>query len=115
VPSNCQSPIAASLQMRSGEDVQVIAELDFDHSVNEQWSIELHCNEGVMRLDAGGAQVSIDGVTQSVSEEGEYPAMYEHFARLIDAGKSDLDLQPLRIVADSFFVGSKEAVAAFIE
>lgn len=115
VPSNCQSPIAASLQMRSGEDVQVIAELDFDHSVNEQWSIELHSDEGVMRLDAGGAQVSIDGVTQSVSEEGEYPAMYEHFARLIDAGKSDLDLQPLRIVADSFFVGSKEAVAAFIE
>lgn len=115
VPSNCQSPIAASLQMRSGEGVRVDAELDFDHSVNEQWSIELHSDEGVMRLDAGGAQVSIDGVTQSVSEEGEYPAMYGHFARLIDAGESDLDLQPLRIVADSFFVGSKEAVAAFIE
>ncbi|HEX8586865.1 Gfo/Idh/MocA family oxidoreductase [Pseudomonas sp.] len=115
VPSNCQSPIAASLQMRSGEGVRVDAELDFDHSVNEQWSIELHSDEGVMRLDAGGAQVSIDGVTQGVSEEGEYPAMYGHFARLIDAGKSDLDLQPLRIVADSFFVGSKETVAAFIE
>lgn len=115
VPSNCQSPIAASLQMRSGENVQVVAELDFDHSVNEQWSIELQCDEGVMRLDAGGAQVSIDGVTQAVSEEGEYPAMYGHFARLIDGGKSDLDLQPLRIVADSFFVGSKETVAAFHE
>lgn len=115
VPSNCQSPIAASLQMRSGDDVRVIAELDFDHSVNEQWSIELQCDEGVMRLDAGGAQVSIDGVTQAVSEEGEYPAMYGHFARLIDGGKSDLDLQPLRIVADSFFVGSKETVAAFHE
>lgn len=115
VPSNCQSPIAASLQMRSGEEVRVIAELDFDHGVNEQWSIELHCNDGVMRLDAGGAQVSIDGVGQTVSEEGEYPAMYGHFARLIDAGKSDLDLQPLRIVADSFFVGGKETVAAFYE
>lgn len=115
VPSNCQSPIAASLQMRSGDDVRVIAELDFDHSVKEQWSIELHADEGVMRLDAGGAQVSIDGVAQTVSEEGEYPAMYGHFARLIETGKSDLDLQPLRIVADSFFVGSKEAVAAFHE
>jgi len=115
VPSNCQSPIAASLQMRSGDDVRVIAELDFDHSVNEQWSIELHSDEGVMRLDAGGAQVSIDGVAQTVSEEGEYPAMYGHFARLIETGKSDLDLQPLRIVADSFFVGSKETVAAFHE
>lgn len=115
VPSNCQSPIAASLQMRSGDDVRVIAELDFDHSVKEQWSIELHADESVMRLDAGGAQVSIDGVAQTVSEEGEYPAMYGHFARLIETGKSDLDLQPLRIVADSFFVGSKETVAAFHE
>ncbi|MBD8123200.1 Gfo/Idh/MocA family oxidoreductase [Pseudomonas lutea] len=115
VPGNCQSPIAASMQMRSGEQVRVVAELDFDHSVNEQWSIELECEEGVMRLDAGGAQVNLDGVSQEVSEEGEYPVMYAHFARLIQAGKSDLDLQPLRIVADSFFVGSKTTVADFHE
>jgi D-galactose 1-dehydrogenase len=115
VPSNCQSPIAASLQMRSGPAVHVVAELDFDHSVNEQWSIELHCEEGVMRLDAGGAQVAIDGVSQPVAEEGEYPAMYRHFAQLIADRQSDLDLQPLRIVADSFFVGSKQTVAEFHE
>jgi D-galactose 1-dehydrogenase len=115
VPSNCQSPIAASIQMRSGEQVQVVAELDFDHGDNELWRIELHTDEGMMRLDSGGAQVSIDGVTQGVSEEGEYPAMYKHFAQLIADKQSDLDLQPLRIVADSFFVGSKETVAEFHE
>jgi D-galactose 1-dehydrogenase len=115
VPSNCQSPIAASVHMRSGEQVKVVAELDFDHSINEQWSIELRCEEGVMRLQAGGAMVSIDGVAQAVRDEGEYPAMYRHFAQLIEDGQSDLDLQPLRIVADSFFVGSKETVAAFHE
>ncbi|MFJ3483782.1 Gfo/Idh/MocA family protein [Pseudomonas sp. NPDC090202] len=115
VPSNCQSPIAASLQMRSGTQVEVLGELDFDHSDNELWRIELHCAEGVMRLDSGGALVSIDGVKQSVSEEGEYPAMYRHFAGLIAGKRSDLDLQPLRIVADSFFVGSKETVAEFHE
>jgi D-galactose 1-dehydrogenase len=115
VPSNCQSPIAASMQMRSGEQVQVVAELDFDHSDNELWRIELHTDEGMMRLDSGGAQISVDGVTQGVSEEGEYPAMYKHFAQLIADKQSDLDLQPLRIVADSFFVGSKETVAEFHE
>jgi D-galactose 1-dehydrogenase len=115
VPSNCQSPIAASVHMRSGEQVKVVAELDFDHSINEQWSIELRCEEGVVRLEAGGAMVSIDGVAQAVRDEGEYPAMYRHFAQLIEDGQSDLDLQPLRIVADSFFVGSKETVAAFHE
>jgi D-galactose 1-dehydrogenase len=115
VPSNCQSPMAASLQIRSGESIEVLAEFDFDHSENEQWSIELHSDNGVLRLDSGGAQVSIDGVAQQVSEEGEYAAVYRHFAELIHAGKSDLDLQPLRVVADSFFVGSKQTVDAFYE
>jgi len=114
VPSNCQSPIAASLNLRGGQ-VPVTAEFDFDHSVNELWRIELQSDDGVLRLDSGGALVSLDGVAQTVSEEGEYPAMYRHFASLIAEGRSDLDLQPLRIVADSFFVGSKETVAAFHE
>ncbi|WP_296188790.1 Gfo/Idh/MocA family protein [Pseudomonas sp. UBA1879] len=114
VPSNCQSPIAASLNLRGGQ-VPVTAELDFDHSVNELWRIELQSDDSVLRLDSGGAQVSLDGVAQKVSEEGEYPAMYRHFASLIAEGRSDLDLQPLRIVADSFFVGSKQTVAAFHE
>ena len=115
VPGNCQSPIAASLNIRTGAQVGVRAEFDFDHSDNEQWRIELQCDEGVLHLDAGGALVSIDGVVQNVSEEGEYPAMYRHFAQLIADRQSDLDLQPLRIVADSFFVGSKEDVADFYE
>jgi D-galactose 1-dehydrogenase len=115
VPGNCQAPIAASLQIRNGGQVDVLAEFDFDHSDNEQWRIELHCDEGVMRLEAGGARVSIDGVPQEVSDEAEYPAMYRHFAELIANHQSDLDLQPLRIVADSFFVGSKTTVADFHE
>ncbi|MFK3974089.1 Gfo/Idh/MocA family protein [Pseudomonas sp. NPDC087358] len=115
VPGNCQSPIAASLNILSAEQVEVLAEFDFDHSDNELWRIELQCDEGMMRLDGGGAQVSIDGVAQGVSEEGEYPAMYRHFAQLIADKRSDLDLQPLRIVADSFFVGSKQTVAEFHE
>lgn len=55
-----------------------------------------------MRLDNGGALLSIDGVPQSVSEEGEYAAVYRHFQQLIGDKASDLDLQPLRLVADSF-------------
>jgi D-galactose 1-dehydrogenase len=115
VPDNCQSPIAADLRIRGAGLVEVLAEFDFDHSDNELWRIELHCEEGTLKLDSGGAQVSLDGVAQRVSEEGEYPAMYRHFAQLIADRQSDLDLQPLRIVADSFFVGSKQTVAAFHE
>ncbi|MFY1663615.1 Gfo/Idh/MocA family protein [Pseudomonas sp. Pseu.R1] len=115
VPGNCQSPITASLNMRTAGQTEVRAEFDFDHGENELWRIELYSDQGMLRLDSGGAVVSIDGAAQTLPDEGEYPAMYRHFAQLIAEGRSDLDLQPLRIVADSFFVGSKEAVADFFE
>lgn len=115
VPSNCQSPIAASIKMADAQGLDVRAEFDFDHGHDELWSIEVRCAEGVLRLDDGGALLSIDGVRQAVSEEGEYAAVYRHFQQLISEGSSDLDLQPLRLVADSFFVGSRASVEPFYD
>ena len=115
VPSNCQSPIAASIKMSDARHLDVRAEFDFDHGRDELWSIEIRCAEGVLRLDNGGALLSIDGVPQTVSEEGEYPAVYRHFQQLIADKTSDLDLQPLRLVADSFFVGSRVSVEPFYD
>ena len=115
VPSNCQAPIAASIKMSDPHQLDVRAEFDFDHGHDELWSIEIRCVEGVLRLDNGGAVLSIDGVRQSVSEEGEYAAVYRHFQQLISDKASDLDLQPLRLVADSFFVGSRTLVEPFYD
>lgn len=115
VPANCQSPIAASIKMSDARQIDVRAELDFDHGQDELWSIEIRCADGVLRLDNGGALLSIDGVRQGVSHEGEYPKVYRHFQQLIQDKASDLDLQPLRLVADSFFVGSRAAVEPFYD
>jgi D-galactose 1-dehydrogenase len=115
VPSNCQSPIAASIKMADACRLDVRAEFDFDHGHDELWSIEVRCAEGVLRLENGGALLSIDGVRQAVSEEGEYAAVYRHFQQLIGDKASDLDVQPLRLVADSFFVGSRVLVEAFYD
>jgi len=115
VPSNCQSPIAASLRLSDPSHLDIRAEFDFDHGHDELWSIEIQCVEGTLRLDNGGALLTIDGVLQSVTEEGEYPAVYRHFQGLIGDKASDLDLQPLRLVADSFFVGSRELVEPFYD
>ncbi|WP_434604655.1 Gfo/Idh/MocA family oxidoreductase [Pseudomonas sp. Z4-7] len=115
VPDNCQSPIAASIRMSDARHLDIRAEFDFDHGHDELWSIEICCAEGVLRLDNGGALLSIDGVRQSVSEEGEYAAVYRHFQQLIGNKASDLDLQPLRLVADSFFVGSRTLVEPFYD
>ena len=115
VPDNCQSPIAASIKMSDARRLDIRAEFDFDHGHDELWSIEIRCTEGTLRLDNGGALLSIDGVRQAVSEEGEYAAVYRHFQQLIGDGASDLDLQPLRLVADSFFVGSRTLVEPFYD
>lgn len=115
VPENCQSPIAASIRMSDTRHLDIRAEFDFDHGHEELWSIEIRCTEGVLRLDNGGALLSIDGVRQAVSEEGEYAAVYRHFQQLIADKTSDLDLQPLRLVADSFFVGSRTRVKPFYD
>jgi D-galactose 1-dehydrogenase len=115
VPGNCQSPIAASIKMSDARQLDIRAEFDFDHGHDELWSIEIRCTEGVLRLENGGALLTIDGIPQSVSKEGEYAAVYRHFRQLIGDKASDLDLQPLRLVADSFFVGSRTSVEPFYD
>lgn len=115
VPQNCQSPIAASLSLTNAQGLPVSVELDFDHDHNELWRIELEAADGVLRLDHGGASLSIDGVAQALPEEGEYPALYRHFHGLIEAGMRDMDTQPLRLVADSFFAGERVTVEPFYE
>jgi len=115
VPQNCQSPIAATLSLTNAQGLPVSVDLDFDHDHNELWRIELEADNSVLRLDHGGASLSIDGVAQTLPEEGEYPALYRHFNGLIEAGARDMDTQPLRLVADSFFAGERVTVEPFYE
>lgn len=112
-PGNRQAPIAADLRMTDSNGLPVAAEFDWDHGHDELWQIEIKAQGSVLRLEQGGAVLSVDGVPQPVATEGEYAAVYRHFQRLVRDGASDTDLQPLRIVADSFFVGSREVVQAF--
>ncbi|WP_296247418.1 Gfo/Idh/MocA family protein [Pseudomonas sp. UBA4194] len=115
VPSNRQAPIAASLRLTDCNGLQVDAEFDWDHGRDELWQIEVHCEEGSARLSHGGARLWLDGVEQGVTDLGEYARVYGHFAQLVGSGGSDTDVQPLRWVADGFFVGSREGVAEFID
>jgi D-galactose 1-dehydrogenase len=47
------------------------------------------------------------------SENLEYPGLYDRFATLIRASLSDVDTDPLRLVADAFLRGKFETVEAF--
>jgi predicted dehydrogenase len=115
VPSNCHSPIAATLGLRTERGLAVEAELDFDHGHDELWRIEFEADGSVLRLDQGGATLSLDGAAQALPDEGEYPALYRHFQGLIQRGASDMDTQPLRVVADSFFAAERVTVEPFYE
>ena len=45
----------------------------------------------------------------------EYPGLYDAFAKLIADGASDVDVSPLRHVADAFLLSERVAAPAFIE
>ena len=113
-PENQQSPIAANLRLRTEDGVEVAAEFDFRHKGEQRWDIELTTTGGVVKLARGGAVLSIDGktITADASMAGEYPRLYERFAALCEAGKSEVDWRPFQLVADAFLIGERRTVAA---
>ncbi|HEX2763262.1 MAG TPA: Gfo/Idh/MocA family oxidoreductase [Allosphingosinicella sp.] len=113
-PENRQTPIAARLTFAGGTDA-FCADLDWRYSDGEKWTLEVEIEEGAsIALLDGGARLMIDGAAEPLHERGEYPGIYERFHELIDNGQSEVDREPLRIVADAFLVGRRERVEPFL-
>jgi predicted dehydrogenase len=112
-PENQQSPIAARLGMRTESGVAIDAEFDFRQKGEQSWDIELITTAGTLKLARGGGELSIDGkaVVADASMAGEYPRLYEKFASLCAAGKSEVDWRPFQLVADAFLIGERRIVA----
>jgi predicted dehydrogenase len=112
-PKGRGAPIAATLAMASG-DANVWADFDFLQTGLQSWTITVETDAETLMLLDGGARLFIDDVEQKLPESLEYPGLYRQFAALIAAGTSDCDLAPLELVADSFLIGERREVAAFI-
>jgi predicted dehydrogenase len=112
-PSNCQAPIAANLAMQTASDQPIDAEFDFRQTGPQSWDIIVQSDARRLVLGHGGNVLTIDGVAQTCDSEAEYPLMYAHFAQLVRAGQSDVDLAPLRLVADAFLCGEPYSTEAF--
>ena len=112
-PENQQSPIAANVRMRTEDGVEIGAEFDFRQKGEQSWDIELTTTTGKLKLAGGGAELTIDGkaVTRDASMAGEYPRLYQRFASLCEAGKSEVDWRPFQLVADAFLIGERRIVA----
>ncbi|MCW1932514.1 Gfo/Idh/MocA family protein [Pararhodobacter zhoushanensis] len=117
VPENRQTPIAATLEFFHPAGAKVSAVFDWRHEGVQSWTIEAETDAGQMRLTKGGAHLSVDGVEGMDSADptldGEYPRLYAKFATLIQRGGSNVDLAPLRLVADAHVLGRRVAAAPF--
>lgn len=112
VPSGRQSPIAATLKMKSGA-TPVLAEFDFLQTGPQSWDIAVDTDAGRMLLGMGGAELTLPGQPMVRADDREYPSLYAQFADLVDRGASDVDLSPLRLVADAFLLAERTAGPAF--
>jgi predicted dehydrogenase len=112
-PENQQAPIAADLTLRTTAGVGIPAEFDFRQKGEQSWDIVLNTESGRLKLSRGGAGLEIDGKIITLDEglAGEYPRLYQRFASLCDAGKSEVDWRPFQLVADAFLVGERRIVA----
>jgi D-galactose 1-dehydrogenase len=115
VPENRQSPIAADLAFVDTAGVAITATFDFLQTGPQSWDIEVDTDGGALRLSHGGSRLWIDGALVHEQPEAEYPGLYARFAELIAAGQSDVDVTPLRHVADAFLLGRRVAAPAFVE
>lgn len=118
VPKNQAAPIAAEVAFHDEQGFPIIMDLDFRQEGPQSWDIIVETDQGNLTLSKGGVKLSIAG-KQVMAEEhelkGEYPGLYKRFAAIIRAGISDVDVSPLRLVADIFLTASVHMVEPFIE
>ena len=112
-PENRDAPIAADLRFTSASGLPVHAEFDWRQTGKQSWDIIAETDAGQMVLAEGGAKLSVDGELRFSAPEQEYPQLYRRFAEIIKADWSDVDLAPLRHVADAFMLGKRKFVDAF--
>lgn len=114
-PANCQSPIAANLTLADIGGLPITAEFDFRQTGPQSWDIVAETDQGRMTLSRGGRIMAVDGKVVADAPDEEYRELYRHFVKLAASGASDVDLAPLRLVADSFLLGKRSIVEPFVD
>lgn len=112
-PENRDTPIAADLTFHDPDGAEITAAFDWLEQGSPAWNIRLVTDEGEALLSQGGAKLTADGEVLAEGPDAEYPGLYARFADLLAKGESDVDLAPMRHVADAFTLGRRIAAPPF--
>ncbi|MCW3834710.1 Gfo/Idh/MocA family protein [Sphingomonas canadensis] len=112
IPENREAPVAARLAMRHDGGAAITVELDFLQTGPQTWDIAVETDGGRLLLQRGGAALTLPEGSRE-GEDREYAGVYARFAELIRGGASEVDIAPLRLVADAFLRGTMRRAAPF--
>jgi D-galactose 1-dehydrogenase len=112
-PVNREAPIAASLALTDAGGLPIAAEFDFRQTGPQSWDIVVETDAGLLTLSGGGKRLTVDGEVLADAPEAEYRGLYRRFVELTSIGAIDVDLMPLRLVADAFLLGKRKIVEGF--
>jgi D-galactose 1-dehydrogenase len=113
------SPIAARIGGHLADGLTDLR-IDLDWRATEECrELLFECTDGsAVHLGQSGRSLEIDGVPLIAESNLEYERLYVHFSSLIEQRRTDADIEPLRVTADSFmiarrFVADCSGVAGF--
>ncbi len=115
-PANRQTPVDVELTFKSAEKHQPTLSAGFNwlEESGEIWTVAITTLRGdELLLEKGGTVLKVNGAVVIENPSEEYERIYEHFAKLLKKGKSDVTDEPLRLLADAFLLGSRENVEDF--
>ena len=114
-PSNCETPVAATLVLHTDQGATVRMEVDFLQTGPQTWDIAIDTEDGSLLLSQGGSVLRIDDDPIVQGNDREYSNLYAHFATLVRQRRVDVDLTPFRLVGDAFMRGRRVVVEPFVE
>ena len=115
-PANRQTPVDVELKFKSAEPSQPELSAGFNwlEESGEVWTLSILTARGdELKLEKGGTVLRVNGAPVIENPSEEYERIYEHFAKLLRKGKSEVSDAPLRLVADAFLIGARENVDEF--
>lgn len=114
-PENCETPIAASMKFAGQAGLEIVTDFDWRQEGTQHWDIYVDTAEGDVHLAEGGSKMFINDALHYEAPEAEYPNIYKRFADLLKISQSDVDLMPLKHVADAFMLGKRAIVEPFFD